>query len=118
MSRKILDGLSPRHIFETCMDMKYTAKAIEGPLGFDNAHYWDMGRTAFYKLRMLDNGSMDEKTQTFLGMEIRLNYNNPDALEIKEKPKPLFEVNIDTGSLINTVNTIKKGFANMFNSLR
>lgn len=118
MSRIFLDGMAPIHIFEMCRDMKDRAIFVKGPLSFNNLHYWNMGRKAFYKLHGLDNGSFDISNQTFLGMEIRINYNDPDALEIKEKPKPQFVVSIDTASVIEAANTIKKGFENMFGTLR
>lgn len=117
MTHKVLDGLSPKYIFNMCIDMKLTTKAVEGPLNFNNIHYWDMGRIAFAKLHMLDN-AVNRTENTFLGMEIRINYNNPDALEIKKKPKPQFVVDIDADSIVEAANKIKKGFENMFNTLR
>lgn len=113
-----LDYMTPTHFFEMCRDMKDRAICVKGSLGFNNLHYWNMGRKAFYKLHGLDNDSFDLISQTFLGMKIQINYNDPDALEIKEKPKPQFVVGTYTVSVIEAANTIKKGFENMFGMLR
>lgn len=118
MSQCLLEGVSPQQIFEMCRDMKDRAIFVKGPLDFNNLHYWNMGIKAFHKLRGLDINSFDFSNQIFLGMKIRINYNDPDALEIKEKPKPQFVVNIDTVAIVEAANKIKKGFESMFNTLR
>lgn len=125
MSQYLIEGVSPQQIFEKCMDLKDTGKFAEGPLGFDDLHYWNIGRMVFYKLRLLNNDAMDERNQTLLGMEIRINYNEPYSLSIERKPRPQYVVNlntccpsIDVSSLIKAANTIKKGFENMFGTLR
>lgn len=126
MSQCLLEGVSPQQIFEKCMDLKIIGISAEGPSGFEDLHYWNIGRMVFYKLRQLNNGAMNELNQTLLGMEIRIiNYNEPYLLSIEKKPRPHYVVNlnncypsIDVGSLIKAANTIKKGFENMFNTLR
>lgn len=107
------------------MDLKATGILAEGPLGFEDLHYWNIGRTVFYKLQQLNIDAMDETTLTLLGMEIKINYNEPYLLSIEKKPRPQYVVNlntcypsIDVSSLIKAANTIKKGFENMFNTLR
>lgn len=125
MSQCPLEGVSPQQIFEKCMGLKETGKFAEGPLGFEDLHYWNIGRMVFYKLRQLNNGAMNERNQTLLGMEIKISYNEPYLLSIEKKPRPQYVVNlntcypsIDVSSLIKAANTIKKGFENMFNTLR
>ena len=125
MSQCLLEGVSPQQIFEKCMDLKIIGISTEGPSGFEKLHYWNIGRMVFYKLRQLNNGAMNELNQTLLGMEIRINYNEPYLLSIEKKPRPQYVVNlnscypsIDVSSLIKAANTIKKGFENMFSTLR
>lgn len=125
MSQCPLEGVSPQQILQKCMDLKETGILVEGPLGFEDLHYWNIGRTVFYKLQQLNIGAIDETTQTLLGMEIKINYNEPYLLSIEKKPRPQYVVNlntcypsIDVNDLIKAANTIKKGFENMFNTLR
>lgn len=125
MNHELLKDLSPEQLCEICIDMKEHAIDNKGPLGFNNCcYYWDMGRIAFALIHMCDE-YVDKKANTFLGMDIRLNYSNPHALEIKEKPRSQYVVNLNTcypsmdvSSLIKAANTIKKGFENMFSTLR
>ena len=107
------------------MDLKATGILADGPLGFEDLHYWNIGRKVFYKLQQLNIDAMDETTLTLLGMEIRINYNEPYLLSIEKKPRPQYVVNlnacypsIDVSGLIKAANTIKKGFENMFGTLR
>ena len=99
------------------MDLKATVINAEGSLDFEDLHYWNIGRMVFYKLRQLNNGAMNERNQTLVGMEIRINYNEPYILSIEKKPRPQYVVNlntcypsIDIRGLIKAANTIKKGF--------
>lgn len=123
--QSLLEGVSPQQIFKKCMDLKATGILAEGPLDFENLHYWNIGRMVFYKLQQLNIDAMDETTLTLLGMEIRINYNEPYLLSIEKKPRPQYVVNlnacypsIDVSGLIKAANTIKKGFENMFGTLR
>lgn len=125
MSQCLLEGVSPQQIFEKCMDLKIIGISTEGSLDFEDLHYWNIGRMVFYKLRQLNNGAMNERNQTLVGMEIRINYNEPYILSIEKKPRPQYVVNlntcypsIDISGLIKAANTIKKGFENMFGTLR
>lgn len=125
MSQCPLEGVSPQQIFKKCMDLKATVINTEGSLDFEDLHYWNIGRMVFYKLRQLNNGAMNERNQTLVGMEIRINYNEPYILSIEKKPRPQYVVNlntcypsIDVSGLIKAANTIKKGFENMFGTLR
>lgn len=125
MSQCLLEGVSPQQVFKKCMDLKATVINAEGSLDFEDLHYWNIGRMVFYKLRQLNNGAMNERNQTLVGMEIRINYNEPYILSIEKKPIPQYVVNlntcypsIDVSGLIKAANTIKKGFENMFNTLR
>ena len=125
MSQCPLEDVSPQQIFEKCMDLKETGKFAEGPLGFEDLHYWNIGRMVFYKLQQLNNGAIDETTLKLSGMEIRINYNEQYILSIEKKPRPQYVVNlnkcypsIDISGLIKAANTIKKGFENMFGTLR
>ena len=125
MSQCPLEGVSPQQIFKKCMDLKATVINAEGSLDFEDLHYWNIGRMVFYKLRQLNNGAMNERNQTLVGMEIRINYNEPYILSIEKKPRPQYVVNlntcypsIDVSGLIKAANTIKKGFENMFGTLR
>ena len=125
MSQCPLEGVSPQQIFKKCMDLKATVINTEGSLDFEDLHYWNIGRMVFYKLRQLNNGAMNERNQTLVGMEIRINYNEPYILSIEKKPRPQYVVNlntcypsIDISGLIKAANTIKKGFENMFGILR
>ena len=125
MSQCPLEGVSPQQVFKKCMDLKATVINAEGSLDFEDLHYWNIGRMVFYKLRQLNNGAMNERNQTLVGMEIRINYNEPYILSIEKKPRPQYVVNlntcypsIDVSGLIKAANTIKKGFENMFNTLR
>ena len=43
MSQCPLEGVSPQQIFEKCMDLKETGIFAEGPLGFEDLHYWQNG---------------------------------------------------------------------------
>ena len=125
MSKCPLEGVSPQQVFKKCMDLKATVINAEGSLDFEDLHYWNIGRMVFYKLRQLNNGAMNERNQTLVGMEIRINYNEPYILSIEKKPRPQYVVNlntcypsIDIRGLIKAANTIKKGFENMFGTLR
>lgn len=125
MSQCPLEGVSPQQVFKKCMDLKATVINAEGSLDFEDLHYWNIGRMVFYKLRQLNNGAMNERNQTLVGMEIRINYNEPYILSIEKKPRPQYVVNlntcypsIDISGLIKAANTIKKGFENMFGTLR
>ena len=125
MSQCPLEGVSPQQVFKKCMDLKATVINAEGSLDFEDLHYWNIGRMVFYKLRQLNNGAMNERNQTLVGMEIRINYNEPYILSIEKKPRPQYVVNlntcypsIDIRGLIKAANTIKKGFENMFGTLR
>ena len=125
MSQCPLEGVSPQQIFEKCMNLKANVINADGSLDFEDLHYWNIGRMVFYKLRQLNNGAMNERNQTLLDMEIRINYNEPYLLSIEKKPRPQYVVNlntcypsIDVSGLIKAANTIKKGFENMFNTLR
>ena len=125
MSQCPLEGVSPQQVFKKCMDLKATVINAEGSLDFEDLHYWNIGRMVFYKLRQLNNGAMNERNQTLVGMEIRINYNEPYILSIEKKPRPQYLVNlntcypsIDIRGLIKAANTIKKGFENMFGTLR
>lgn len=125
MSQCLLEGVSPQQIFEKCMDLKETGIFAEGPLYFEDMHCWNIGRMVFYKLRQLNNDAMNERNQTLLGMEIRINYNEPYLLRVEKKLRPRYAVNlntcypsIDVSGLIKATNTIKKGFESMFNTLR
>ena len=125
MSQCPLEGVSPQQVFKKCMDLKATVINTEGSLDFEDLHYWNIGRMVFYKLRQLNNGAMNERNQTLVGMEIRINYNEPYILSIEKKPRPQYVVNlntcypsIDVSGLIKAANTIKKGFENMFGTLR
>lgn len=125
MSQCPLEGVSPQQVFKKCMDLKATVINTEGSLDFEDLHYWNIGRMVFYKLRQLNNGAMNERNQTLVGMEIRINYNEPYILSIEKKPRPQYVVNlntcypsIDIRGLIKAANTIKKGFENMFGTLR
>lgn len=125
MSQCPLEGVSPQQVFKKCMDLKATVINAEGSLDFEDLHYWNIGRMVFYKLRRLNNGAMNERNQTLVGMEIRINYNEPYLLSIEKKPRPQYVVNlntcypsIDVSGLIKAANTIKKGFENMFGTLR
>lgn len=125
MSQCPLEDVSPQQVFKKCMDLKATVINAEGSLDFEDLHYWNIGRMVFYKLRQLNNGAMNERNQTLVGMEIRINYNEPYILSIEKKPRPQYVVNlntcypsIDISGLIKAANTIKKGFENMFGTLR
>lgn len=125
MSQCPLESVSPQQVFKKCMDLKATVINAEGSLDFEDLHYWNIGRMVFYKLRQLNNGAMNERNQTLVGMEIRINYNEPYILSIEKKPRPQYVVNlntcypsIDISGLIKAANTIKKGFENMFGTLR
>lgn len=125
MTHDVLDGISPQQIFEKCLDLKDAGIFAEGPLNFENSHYWNMGRAVFYKLCQLDNSVMNERNRTLLDIEVRINYNEPYSLSIKQKPKPQFIVDIDCcyprtdfSGLIKVANNLKKGFESMFTSLR
>ena len=125
MSQCPLEGVSPQQIFEKCMDLKETGILAEGQLGFEDLHYWNIGRKVFYKLQQLNIDAIDETTLTLLGMEIRINYNEPYLLSIEKKPRHQYVVNlntcypsIDVSGLIKAANTIKKGFENMVGTLR
>lgn len=125
MSQCPLEGVLPQQVFKKCMDLKATVINAEGSLDFEDQHYWNIGRMVFYKLRQLNNGAMNERNQTLVGMEIRINYNEPYILSIEKKPRPQYVVNlntcypsIDISGLIKAANTIKKGFENMFGTLR
>lgn len=125
MSQCPLESVSPQQVFKKCMDLKATVINAEGSLDFEDLHYWNIGRMVFYKLRQLNYGAMNERNQTLVGMEIRINYNEPYILSIEKKPRPQYVVNlntcypsIDISGLIKAANTIKKGFENMFGTLR
>lgn len=115
--RRITKGLSPTQVYELCIKMRSDAIDTRGFLEVKNICYWHMGRVAFASLDMLDCG-LDRKNNTFLGMDIRMDYSNHYALEIKEKIQPQIVVNIDATAIVNAANTIKKGFENMFGTLR
>lgn len=121
----LLDSISSQQIFETCLDLKHYCISIDGVSDFEALHYWSIGRTAYYKLQSLSNDAINDKNQTLFNMEIRINYNEPYLLSIERKPRPKYWVNlntcypsIDTSGFIKGANAIKKGFENMFSTLR
>lgn len=119
----MMAGLSPAQIYKLCTDTKERVRDIKGVLGFNNDHYWNMGSVIYSNLAMFDH-DFDRKSNIFLGMDIRLNYNDPYGLEIIEKPKPQVCVNFNPitsstlGNLQKAINNFKKGFEDMFTSLK
>lgn len=122
----LLDNISSQQIFEKCLDLKHYWISIDGVSDFEALHYWNIGRTAYCKLQLLSNDAINDKNRTLFNMEIRINYNEPYSLSIERKPRPQHVVNlntscypsIDVSGLIKAANAIKKGFENMFGTLR
>lgn len=120
MSNIAFDGISPYEIYRRCMDIKDSVLFAEGPLNFEESHIWNIGRDVFRKLHTLDNGSFDERRQTFVGIDVKINYNDPYVLSLEKKQKQQVYVNFNPlppsclENLLKAANNLRKGFEEAF----